>query len=31
MIEPVDPFQGGVLHGLEMSLRAALMNDLGLV
>src|SRR5450631_1681266 len=31
VIEPVDPFQGCVFHGLQMSSRAAAMNDLRLV
>jgi len=31
VIEPVDPFQGCVFHGLQMPPRAAAMNDLRLV
>ena len=30
MIEPVDPFQGCVLDGLQMAPRLAMMNDLRL-
>jgi len=31
MIDPIDTFQGCVFHCLEMSPRAALLNDLRLV
>ena len=31
IIKPIDPFQGGVLDGLEVSPRSASMDDLGLV
>src|SRR5271165_2083873 len=31
IIEPIDPFEGGELHGLEVAPRPAPPNDLGLV
>ena len=31
VVEPVDPFQGGELNGVEVAPRPAPVNDLGLV